>query len=37
MGWGPGTSAAHPYPKSWQVNPDPLGGGGGFKINGNMI
>ena len=23
MGWGSGTPAAHPYPKSWQVNPPP--------------
>ena len=23
MGWGPGTPAAHPYPKSWQVTPPP--------------
>ena len=23
MGWGPGTLAAHPYPKSWQVTPPP--------------
>ena len=23
MGWGSGTPAAHPYPKSWQVTPPP--------------
>ena len=23
MGWGSGTPAAHPYPKSWHVNPPP--------------
>ena len=23
MGWGSGTPAAHPYPKSWQVTPHP--------------
>ena len=23
MGWGPGTPAARPYPKSWQVTPPP--------------
>ena len=25
MGWGSGTPAAHPYPKSWQVTPPPRG------------
>ena len=24
IGWGPGTPAARPYPKSWQVTPPPL-------------
>ena len=24
MGWGSGTPAAHPYPKSWQVTPPPV-------------
>ena len=24
MGWGSGTPAAHPYPKSWQVTPRPV-------------
>ena len=26
MGWGSGTPAAHPYPKSWQVTPPPVAG-----------
>ena len=26
MGWGSGTPAAHPYPKSWHVNPPPAVG-----------